>query len=406
MWLGQSPRCLSTVSHDHEPAAVQARWRSIVSLIGFAMASIALSSVTKAYGTHTVIRGVDLQIADGEFIVFVGPSGCGKSTLLRIVAGLVPASSGQVLIDGEEVTDVPASKRGVAFVFQSYALYPHMSVERNIGFALETMRLGKDAIRRKVETVARMLKVDHLLARRPRELSGGQRQRVAIGRALVREPEIFLFDEPLSNLDSDLRMEMRIEIARLHEDIKTTMVYVTHDQAEAMTLADRIVVLNQGSIEQVGTPLELYQSPVNRFVAGFIGSPRMNFASLAAGLEAGGFSLPAGLVADGGQPVSIGVRPEALSIVAEGAGRMNGILERIEDLGHEHFAYIRLSDETIWVVRVAGRPPVERRNQPVGLSFADADIFVFDLEEKRMDHRSSGALPEGTPVGGRSLHER
>ncbi|MCD7107606.1 ABC transporter ATP-binding protein [Rhizobium sp. DKSPLA3] len=370
------------------------------------MASIALSSVTKAYGTHAVIRGVDLHIADGEFVVFVGPSGCGKSTLLRIVAGLVPATSGQVLIDGEEVTDVPASKRGVAFVFQSYALYPHMSVERNIGFALETMRLGKDAIRRKVETVARMLKVDHLLARRPRELSGGQRQRVAIGRALVREPEIFLFDEPLSNLDSDLRMEMRIEIARLHEDIKTTMVYVTHDQAEAMTLADRIVVLNQGSIEQVGTPLELYQTPVNRFVAGFIGSPRMNFANLAAGSGTNGFALPPGLLADGSPPASIGVRPEALTIVAAGAGRMDGILERVEDLGHEHFAYIRLSDETIWVVRVAGRPPAERRNQPVGLSFADADIFVFDGEGQRIAHRSSSAVHEGVPAEGGLRHER
>ncbi|KQR73047.1 ABC transporter ATP-binding protein [Rhizobium sp. Leaf341] len=368
------------------------------------MASIALSSVTKAYGTHTVIRGVDLQIADGEFVVFVGPSGCGKSTLLRIVAGLVPASSGQVLIDGEDVTDVPASKRGVAFVFQSYALYPHMSVERNIGFALETLRIGKEAIRSKVETVARMLKVDHLLERRPRELSGGQRQRVAIGRALVREPEIFLFDEPLSNLDSDLRMEMRIEIARLHEDIKTTMVYVTHDQAEAMTLADRIVVLNQGSIEQVGTPLELYQAPANRFVAGFIGSPRMNFGPVPLGAEAGGFSLPDDLVAHHAspgsrQPASIGIRPEALSLVAPDAGRMSGVLERVEDLGHEHFAYIRLADQSIWVVRVAGRPPFERRNQPVGLSFADADIFVFDSEGKRMAHRA------GVPQAGREASE-
>ncbi|TCM52134.1 carbohydrate ABC transporter ATP-binding protein (CUT1 family) [Rhizobium sp. PP-F2F-G48] len=375
------------------------------------MASIALSSVTKAYGTHKVIRGVDLDIADGEFVVFVGPSGCGKSTLLRIVAGLVPASGGQVLIDGEDVTDVPASKRGVAFVFQSYALYPHMSVERNIGFALETLRIGKDAIRSKVDTVARMLKVDHLLARRPRELSGGQRQRVAIGRALVREPEIFLFDEPLSNLDSDLRMEMRIEIARLHETLKTTMVYVTHDQAEAMTLADRIVVLNQGSIEQVGTPLELYQAPANRFVAGFIGSPRMNFGTVPMGAETGAFVLPAGLVADAPssrdrQPVSIGVRPEALSIVAADAGRMSGILERVEDLGHEHFAYIRLSDESIWVVRVAGRPPTERRNQPVGLSFADADIFVFDAEGKRMEHRAAGPTPATDADEGRLVHER
>jgi multiple sugar transport system ATP-binding protein len=368
-------------------------------LIGSVMASIALSSITKAYGTHKVIQGVDLTIANGEFIVFVGPSGCGKSTLLRIVAGLVPASGGQVLIDGEDVTDVPASKRGVAFVFQSYALYPHMSVERNIGFALETLRIGRDAVRRKVETVARMLKVDHLLDRRPRQLSGGQRQRVAIGRALVREPEIFLFDEPLSNLDSDLRMEMRIEIARLHETIGTTMVYVTHDQAEAMTLADRIVVLNHGAIEQVGTPLELYHRPANRFVAGFIGSPRMNFADLGTAAAPGGLVLAPGLVAADAQPASVGVRPEAMSIVGDGEGRMRGVLERLEDLGHEHFAYVRLEDETIWVVRVAGRPPADRRNQTVGLAFADADIFVFDAAGRRIPHRDGDAVLDAVAVG-------
>jgi multiple sugar transport system ATP-binding protein len=368
------------------------------------MASIALSSVTKAYGTHKVIQGVDLTIADGEFIVFVGPSGCGKSTLLRIVAGLVPASGGQVMIDAEDVTDVPASRRGVAFVFQSYALYPHMSVARNIGFALETMRLGRQAVRDKVETVARMLKVDHLLDRRPRQLSGGQRQRVAIGRALVREPEIFLFDEPLSNLDSDLRMEMRIEIARLHETVKTTMVYVTHDQAEAMTLADRIVVLNHGAIEQVGTPLELYHAPVNRFVAGFIGSPRMNFQELADATVSGSFTVPKGLIADGNRATCIGVRPEALSIVPNGDGRLNGILERLEDLGHEHFAYVRLADETIWVVRVAGRPPSGAKNSPVGLSFADADIFVFDAEGQRIPH--GGERAGFATADGRRVHER
>ncbi|MCM2474113.1 ABC transporter ATP-binding protein [Rhizobium sp. CG5] len=355
------------------------------------MASVTLSSVSKSYGHHDVIREVDLHIDDGEFVVFVGPSGCGKSTLLRIIAGLVPASKGQVQIDGEEVTDVPASKRGVAFVFQSYALYPHMSVARNIGFALETMRLGKQAITDKVGAVARMLKVDHLLDRRPKELSGGQRQRVAIGRALVREPELFLFDEPLSNLDSDLRMEMRIEIARLHEDIKTTMVYVTHDQAEAMTLADRIVVLNHGRIEQVGTPLELYHRPVNRFVAGFIGSPRMNFAELDPVVSGqalqgpGSLDLPFDLISGAQTPASVGVRPEALTIVPEGQGRMTGILERIEDLGHEHFAYIRFDPTTIWVVRVAGRPPYDRKNHAVGLAFADADIFLFDTDSRRID---------------------
>ncbi len=354
------------------------------------MASVTLSSVSKSYGHHTVIQDVDLHIENGEFVVFVGPSGCGKSTLLRIIAGLVPASSGQVLIDGEEVTDVPASKRGVAFVFQSYALYPHMSVARNIGFALETMGLGKPAIADKIGAIARMLKVDHLLDRRPKQLSGGQRQRVAIGRALVREPEIFLFDEPLSNLDSDLRMEMRIEIARLHEDIKTTMVYVTHDQAEAMTLADRIVVLNHGRIEQVGTPLDLYHHPVNRFVAGFIGSPRMNFSDIRSDgtgrtLDGpGGLTLTAERVAGADVPTSIGVRPEALTVVADGEGRLAGILERVEDLGHEHFAYVRLDPETLWVVRVAGRPPYDQKNHRVGLAFADADIFLFEKDGRNI----------------------
>ncbi len=372
------------------------------------MASVELKSVSKSYGTNAVIRGVDLAIRDGEFIVFVGPSGCGKSTLLRLIAGLVPVSEGEIAIDGEAVTDVPASKRGIAFVFQSYALYPHMTVARNIGFALETLGMGRDAVMSKVAEVAKLLKVDHLLARRPRELSGGQRQRVAIGRALVRKPDVFLFDEPLSNLDSDLRMEMRIEIAKLHDDIGTTMIYVTHDQAEAMTLADRIVVLNHGVIEQVGTPQELYHTPKSRFVAGFVGSPRMNFSTVAAAAVGNGWALtgPGGLVVETSvagnrtAPASIGVRPEALSIVAPGSGRIDGVLERVEDLGHEHFAYVRLDAEHGWVVRLPTRP-TEPRDARVGLAFRDEDLFLFDESGTRLDHAASferAAAAEARPV--------
>lgn len=359
---------------------------------GCKMASVSLESVSKSFGTHSVIQDVNLQINDGEFVVFVGPSGCGKSTLLRIVAGLISASKGVVSIGGDDVTDVPASKRGVAFVFQSYALYPHMSVARNIGFALETLGMGRDAVRQKVASVARMLKVDHLLERRPRELSGGQRQRVAIGRALVRQPEIFLFDEPLSNLDSDLRMEMRMEIAKLHDDLKTTMIYVTHDQSEAMTLADRIVVLNHGRIEQIGTPQELYHAPDNRFVAGFIGSPRMNFLPVAmrqaAGADRiegpGGLSIGAVVQASAEPVAAIGIRPESLRLVDALEGRIVGTLERVEDLGHEHFGYCRITDDVIWVIRLAMAPAQHLIGKLVGLDFADTAMFVFDADGKRL----------------------
>ncbi|EPE95121.1 ABC transporter ATP-binding protein [Rhizobium grahamii] len=360
------------------------------------MASVSMESVSKSFGTHKVIQDVNLAINDGEFVVFVGPSGCGKSTLLRIVAGLISASSGIVRIGGDDVTDVPAAKRGVAFVFQSYALYPHMTVARNIGFALETMGIKRDAIARKVQSVARMLKVDHLMERRPRELSGGQRQRVAIGRALVRQPEIFLFDEPLSNLDADLRMEMRMEIARLHEDLRTTMIYVTHDQSEAMTLADRIVVLNHGRIEQVGTPSELYHHPDNRFVAGFIGSPRMNFLPVEAGADngqgvfgPGGLSLPR--IKGGAAPAEIGVRPEGLRIVPAGTGRFDCVLERVEDLGHEHFAYCRIAGGPIWVIRLAASPDETLIGKTVALDFEDHSIFFFAANGQRIALSSDGA---------------
>ncbi|MCA1952518.1 MAG: ATP-binding cassette domain-containing protein, partial [Hyphomicrobiales bacterium] len=241
------------------------------------MATLTLRSVTKSFGPARVIHGIDLEIGHGEFIVFVGPSGCGKSTLLRMIAGLESVTTGAVEIDGQVVNDIPAAERGLAMVFQSYALYPHMSVRQNLSFGLENIRTPKPEIARRVAEAARMLRMEHLLDRRPGQLSGGQRQRVAIGRAVVREPKIFLFDEPLSNLDAELRVQMRVEIGNLHQRLGNTMIYVTHDQVEAMTMADRIAVLKDGRLEQFGRPLDLYNHPANLFVAGFIGSPRMNF---------------------------------------------------------------------------------------------------------------------------------
>ncbi|HLV83151.1 MAG TPA: sn-glycerol-3-phosphate ABC transporter ATP-binding protein UgpC, partial [Devosia sp.] len=240
------------------------------------MSSVTLKGVRKSYGSLEVIKGVDLEIESKAFVVFVGPSGCGKSTLLRMIAGLEHITAGELEIGGRQMNDVDPSKRGIAMVFQSYALYPHMTVRENMGFALRFAGVAKEQIARQVDEAARILALEPLLDRVPKELSGGQRQRVAIGRAIVRKPEVFLFDEPLSNLDAELRVHMRIEIARLHKELKTTMVYVTHDQVEAMTLADTIVVLRDGVIEQVGKPLELYEDPANLFVAGFIGSPKMN----------------------------------------------------------------------------------------------------------------------------------
>ncbi len=360
------------------------------------MASVALRSVSKSFGHVPVITDVDLEIADGELVVFVGPSGCGKSTLLRLIAGLVPVGAGDVVIDGEVVTDIPASKRGIAFVFQSYALYPHMTIARNIGFALETLGLSRQQIDAKVTEVAATLKIDHLLSRRPRELSGGQRQRVAIGRALVRQPEVFLFDEPLSNLDSDLRMEMRMEIAKLHASLAATMIYVTHDQVEAMTLADRIVVLNKGRIEQIGTPQQLYHAPQNRFVAGFIGSPRMNFMAVSASASGVDCSVqgPGNLSFDvtlsgAGMPAEIGIRPEALSIAAQGQGKVTGTLERLEDLGHEHLAYVRIAPDIAWSVRLPNALGKVVTGTSVGLDWRFEDLFLFDRDGRRLDHSLS-----------------
>jgi multiple sugar transport system ATP-binding protein len=290
------------------------------------MGRFVLRNVRKAFGDVVIIPALDLDIEDGEFVVFVGPSGCGKSTLLRLIAGLEDVSAGEIRIDGVDVANEPPAKRGLSMVFQSYALYPHMSVRGNIAFALKMAGQPKDVIARKVEKAAATLNLTSYLDRKPRQLSGGQRQRVAIGRAIVREPKAFLFDEPLSNLDAALRVQMRLEITQLHQALKTTMIYVTHDQVEAMTMADKIVVLNAGRIEQVGAPLDLYNSPANLFVAGFIGSPRMNLIKPKAGGAA-----------------TIGVRPEHID-VSRDAGEWRGTVRIAEHLGSDTFFYIDMED--------------------------------------------------------------
>jgi multiple sugar transport system ATP-binding protein len=289
------------------------------------MGRMVLRSVRKAFESVEVIPDLDLDIEDGEFVVFVGPSGCGKSTLLRLIAGLEDVTSGRIEIDGRDMTRVGPAKRKLAMVFQSYALYPHMSVRRNIGFPLKMAGLERAAIDRKAEDAARILNLTPYLERRPGELSGGQRQRVAIGRAIVREPSAFLFDEPLSNLDAALRVNMRLEISELHQKLGTTMVYVTHDQVEAMTMADKIVVLNAGRVEQVGSPIELYSKPANRFVAGFIGSPKMNLID--------------GQEAERHGAAAIGVRPEHIRVSREG-GTWKGTVTVVEHLGSDTFIHV------------------------------------------------------------------
>ncbi len=304
------------------------------------MASLTLTEIRKAYGKAEVIRGVNLDIGDGEFVVFVGPSGCGKSTLLRTIAGLEDITSGELKIGDHKVNDVRPSERGVAMVFQTYALYPHMTVAKNMAFGLLQAKTPKDEIDRRVKAAAKILQIEDYLDRLPKNLSGGQRQRVAIGRAIVREPEVFLFDEPLSNLDAALRVQTRLEIAKLHEDLGTTMIYVTHDQVEAMTLADRIVVLRDGVIEQVGSPRELYDSPANEFVAGFIGSPKMNF------FDGHGDGTKIRLAGGGTLkdqkkgPVRVGIRPEHLRLGHKNA-LMKANLEVVEYLGESTYLHLR-----------------------------------------------------------------
>lgn len=316
------------------------------------MAELQLAELRKVFGKTEIIHGVDLLIGDGDFIVFVGPSGCGKSTLLRLIAGLEDITSGELLIDGKKVNDVPPAQRGNAMVFQSYALYPHFSVFDNMAFGLQIAGEDKQDIRKRVKRAAETLQITDLLDRKPRELSGGQRQRVAIGRAIVREPGVFLFDEPLSNLDAALRVQMRIEISRLHKKLKATMIYVTHDQVEAMTLADRIVVLNKGNVEQVGSPLELYHYPKNMFVAGFIGSPKMNFLNgtlfdasenYGAVKLKDGTQIRAAVQATSGREggdVDLGIRPEHLEFGDDSPGNLPGEVLLVEHLGERSLIYV------------------------------------------------------------------
>ena len=327
------------------------------------MGQIHLEKVRKAFGDVVIIPELDLSIEDGEFVVFVGPSGCGKSTLLRLIAGLEDVTGGRIVIDGQDATTLPPAKRRLAMVFQSYALYPHMSVRKNIAFPLKMAGLDKAEIDKRVDNAAKILNLDAYIDRRPGQLSGGQRQRVAIGRAIVREPAAFLFDEPLSNLDAALRVGMRLEISELHQRLETTMVYVTHDQIEAMTMADKIVVLRAGKIEQVGSPLDLYSHPDNLFVAGFIGSPRMNLLS--------------GEPATSRNAATIGIRPEHLTLsTSEGAWK--GTVKVAEHLGSDTFLHVdtSLHDEPL-TVRADGEFPV-RHGNTVWLTPDESKIHRFD----------------------------
>ncbi len=362
------------------------------------MATLALRNLRKSYGPAHVIKGVDLDIADREFVVFVGPSGCGKSTLLRMIAGLEEITSGDLQIDGKRVNDVGPADRGLAMVFQSYALYPHMTVAQNMGFALRLARVPKAERDRKVADAARILQLGPYLDRTPKDLSGGQRQRVAIGRAIVRNPRVFLFDEPLSNLDAALRGQMRIELARLHEELEATMIYVTHDQVEAMTMADKIVVLQAGLVEQVGSPLELYHNPANLFVAGFIGSPRMNLLpgkvagadnmGIAVDLPASGrvvVPVPAG-AAHVGDAVTLGIRPEALRPDPNGA--LAGDVRLVERLGGLTLLHIALAGGDDVTVQIEGSDATQAR-QPIRLAFDPAGCHLFDAGGQSLSRRAS-----------------
>ena len=356
------------------------------------MAGLSLHSLKKSFGKHEIVKGIDLDIQDNEFVVFVGPSGCGKSTLLRLIAGLEESTEGVIKIDGEDVTMLPPSKRGISMVFQSYALYPHMTVFENMAFGLKIGKNSKKEIQEKVEKTAKILQIDSLLNRKPKELSGGQRQRVAIGRAIVREPKVFLFDEPLSNLDAALRIQMRMEIAKLKATLKTTMVYVTHDQTEAMTLADKIVVLRDGNVEQVGSPLQLYHHPRNLFVAGFLGSPAMNFVPSTithverdhmtvefCGKE---LSIPlnshsAILDAKTGSKITLGIRPEDITLSKKNAKSHKGSVSMVERLGGETYVYITIEGSQTILLKASGDEAI-KINDDISFVFDAKDIHIFD----------------------------
>jgi multiple sugar transport system ATP-binding protein len=360
------------------------------------MAEVVLKGVRKSFGGTQVIHGVDLHIREGEFVVFVGPSGCGKSTLLRLIAGLEEITDGELLIDGVVVNDRTPKERGIAMVFQSYALYPHMNAYDNMAFGLELSKLARREIDERVRRVAAMLRIEDLLDRKPRDLSGGQRQRVAIGRAIVRDPKVFLFDEPLSNLDAALRVQTRIEIAGLHRETGATMIYVTHDQVEAMTLAQTIVVLNAGRVEQVGAPLDLYRRPQNLFVAGFLGSPQMNFwtsevrqvdrgRATLRGPAGGDFEIP--VRSDelrAGETVTVGIRPEHIRVGTEEGMTALCRIDLVEQLGESHLLHVRTPERSMLTVRVPGEAR-HRVGEEVPLLLPADLCHVFDRSGQALE---------------------
>ena len=353
------------------------------------MAGVVLENIRKSYGNVDVIKGVDLEINDGEFTVFVGPSGCGKSTLLRMIAGLEDISAGDMFIGEKRVNDLPPKDRSVAMVFQSYAIFPHMTVRENIGFGLTIAKTPKAEKDSKVQEAARILQMEHLLDRRPSQLSGGQRQRVAIGRAITRKPEVFLFDEPLSNLDAALRMDMRMEIGKLHQQLGATMIYVTHDQVEAMTLADKIVVLKDGEVMQAGAPMDLYHHPKNLFVAGFLGAPSMNFSIVdIVKIDGEHITVKSDAIAQTvvnaqgrsfavGDKATLGLRPQYLSIVDASQASMTGTVVLTERLGSETVLNIRLTDGSTMIAAIAD-DQIFDKGQSVGLAFDAAKAHLFD----------------------------
>ena len=376
------------------------------------MVEVVLKNIRKAFEEVEVIKGIDLDIKDKEFAVFVGPSGCGKSTLLRMIAGLEGITSGDLNIGGRRVNDLSPSERGIAMVFQTYALYPHMTVRDNMGFSLKLAKVPKEEINRKVTEAARILKLEPLLDRKPKALSGGQRQRVAIGRAIVRNPQVFLFDEPLSNLDASLRVQMRIEIARMHHEFDATMVYVTHDQVEAMTMADKIVVLQGGIVEQVGSPLDLYHHPRNQFVAGFIGSPTMNFIdaqiqsvqaeSVTVGLP-GGSSVSVPVKGQGqrtGDKVTLGVRPEHLLEGGGGDGQLTGKVLVVERLGGATYTYVQIEGDKTITAEVDGNSPVKVGEQiTLGINSETCHLFGADgLSLEQIERHPLADIGRGQPA--------
>jgi multiple sugar transport system ATP-binding protein len=354
------------------------------------MAGIALDRVSKKFGSVEVIRDLSLEVKEGEFVVFLGPSGSGKTTLLRMIAGLESIDAGALTINGVRSEGLAPGQRNLAMVFQNYALYPHMTVAENMAFGLKNIGLAPDQIRTRVAEAARMLEMEKLLARRPAELSGGQRQRVAIGRAIVKEPKAFLFDEPLSNLDAALRVRTRVELAELHQRLGSTMIYVTHDQTEAMTLADRIVILNNCRIEQVGTPMEVYTRPASRFVAGFIGSPSMNFLPVtltgqddrAAARLGDGSVVPLPAAPQGEGPWALGIRPEALTVSADGPAKATATV--VERLGDRTLVYAKLADGTQVIAQDSGKSVV-KAGDAVGLHFDTTELHLFDGQGKAVN---------------------